>query len=74
MLAFRGQFSKDERVCNHVVDSMARSYGFSSGYMEELANVLAVGKVVERALLIDDSDGRLLSTDPDGLDIVGRFS
>ena len=37
-------------------------------------NSLAIGKVVERALLIDDADGSLLGADANALDIVRRLT
>lgn len=37
------------------------------------ACVLSISKVVKRTLLVDDTDGRLLSADSDTLDVVGSL-
>ena len=40
----------------------------------EKKNALAIGKVGERALLIDDADGSLLGADANALDVVRRLA
>lgn len=56
-VALRGKFAKDQRVGNHVVDS-----------------VVTVGKVVERSLLVDNTNGGFLCADADTLDVVGSLA
>ena len=68
----------DEWVCDHVVDCVtdthnkkvvkkAAEYMFIEQYTE---SSLAVGKISERALLVDDANGGLLRAYTDTLNIV----
>lgn len=66
----------NERVCDHVVDCVAihDKRDVSVFRLVSEQNSLAVCKVSERALLVDDADSSLLRADAHALDIVRRLA
>jgi hypothetical protein len=66
----------DERVCDHVINCMAMhdKRDVSEFRLVSEQNSLAVGKVSERALLVDDADSSLLRADAHALDVVRRLA
>ena len=68
----------DEWVCDHVVDCVANTHDKQDvkkavEYMpieQYTGNSLAVGKISEWALLVDDANGGLLRAYTDALNIV----
>ena len=71
-----GEFSEDERVCDHVVDVVAK--GSTKTFVSAVRRCLlcggydslSVGKVIERTMLVDDAHGSFLGADANALDVI----
>lgn len=75
LLAFRSQFSEDEGIGNHVVDSVAKMNAFGLIVTRgKIVISLSVGEVIQGSLLVNDTDGGFLGADPDALNVVGSLA
>ena len=77
VLGFTCQLSENEWICNHVVDVVTKTDTSMTGpsrSSKTSGDVLAVGEVIERALLVDDAHGGLLCSDANALDVITRLA
>lgn len=73
VLAFRSEFTENQRIRHHVIDGMTAG-GLKYNHRLRYRHLLSVSKVVEWALLVNNPDGSFLSSDSYALDVFCSLS